>query len=419
MKKIYYIYTLFFLLITAKSNFLNNYDVVWGVFIASLILLGIYNLRFYKRDLIIIGTFSLIYLGFVFSRHLVINNFPKEFLISDIFFLFKYLMLSFVYCAYMKEELMNYLIKVFTHLAILSLGFYVIQLAGGAGLLANIGRTVQGILPYYEHPAEYTNFLLYTFDYLHQYRNSGFAWEPGVFGSFAVIILMLHFFKNDFQYDRTAWILTFAILTTISTTAYLAFMVLLFMFYRVRGGKVNAAFVLILILAMTGAAYIPFMSEKIKETYEQDMAFLKDQDEFAFAVEYYDEYDDYMRLNRFASMAFIIDNFGNKLWVGVSNGYSKMTSEKYGVDLERVYLSNGLIDFCAKFGLVGLVFVFFRYAKTLRIYLPTSETVFYGLMVFFVVHFGETIIALPFCLIFIFTADYLGKEETKILENAA
>jgi len=104
-------------------------------------------------------------------------------------------------------------------------------------------------------------------------RNCGPYWEPGAFGGYILLTLMLFF--NSFEelwkrYKKHVIILLLALLTTKSTQAYVCGMMLvLFYFYRERL-TVRTFLYGVMIFAVIAVAFtqLPFLQEKINEHLE-------------------------------------------------------------------------------------------------------------------------------------------------------
>ncbi|TKK67404.1 hypothetical protein FC093_13975 [Ilyomonas limi] len=322
------------------------------------------------------------------------NKLSFDYIESDILYLIKYILVTYLFCAYLKGRAIKYLVKVITDLAIISLLFYAIQITLGGKAILTIGKAIQGFLPPIPRSDEYTNFLFYTYNEKHYFRNSGFSWEPGAYGCFLIIGILLHLFNENFKVDKKLKILLIALLTTLSTTAYAAFFLILFMFYRVKGGKVNFGIVVLLIIVLVLIYQVPFLGDKITDIYSSDLA---DYNELDKLNKYYINAERQIPLNRFASILFVYYTFGLKMIMGISNEYKDLYVSKYNVNL-----SNGIMDFCAKFGLVGFIYLLNRFAKFCKLFLRKGEYVFYCILILVSISFGETILILPFFIMFIF-----------------
>lgn len=398
-----YFLVFFFLLIAAKTSFVYEYDVFWFLFSISCFSYGLYKKRIYGSDLYKFIGFTTVFLLYIILRNLFINKLEIIFLLSDIFFLLKYVLIAYIFCVVFKKNSTSLISEVVIFLAKISLALYVFQLIGGGNILFKIGETFHNnTLPYAGLSDTYSNFLIFTYDKLHNFRNSGFVWEPGAFGCFLVIALLFHFINNYFAMDRNAVILIITIITTISTTAYLALGVLMVLFYRFNGGTISWKMILLSIFALVLFFNLPFLGDKITNIYEEDVKILGDYKEITNQLAYYEEYGGEVKLNRFSSVIFLYRNFGYQLILGVSNAYINLNSKIFGVGISKFNISNGTIDFIAKFGLVGFSFLLFRMGKFIYLHYQKFEYSLYTILIVLVMNFGEPLLILPITLIFIF-----------------
>ena len=389
---IYYIVTLFFLIFASKANFLVKSNLAWFGFEVFMIVVALSFNRIKKKDVQFFILSSVIYFIYILFRF-KLNQLPTDYFKSDVFYFFKFVLTSYLFCLILKERALYYLIKVISHLALISIVFYVLQFYQDGAIVKAIGKAFESITVE-TFSLRYTNFLIFTYDTIHYYRNSGFCWEPGAFGSFLTLALMFNFLINDFKLNKEALIITLAILTTVSTTAYLGAFILYFLRYRVlsRGSKITIIiFAVIFALAIPN---VPFLGEKVVEIYEQDIRDLKELEQLSV---YYEDVERQIPLNRFASVIFLYEQFNWKLFLGVSNQY-----DEYYINEFNVNISNGIMDFITKFGLVGLMVLLYRYGKLCWGYLRKTEYVCYSILILLILSFGEPILMLPICVIFIF-----------------
>ncbi|WPU95682.1 hypothetical protein SNE25_09145 [Mucilaginibacter sabulilitoris] len=331
---------------------------------------------------------------------------------SDLVFLFKYILLSFLYCAVLKEEALNYLVKITIIGAGISIFFYFIQLING-DIVFFIGSLIH--LPPRTSNPDYTNFLIFTFDRNHSVRNSGFAWEPGAFGCLLNMALLMYFFSKKFVFDKNVLLLILAIITTLSTTSYIALMVNLLIYYRGNGGKFSKVFLFAAPVIAVAAVKVPFLFGKIIELYKQD---LHDVEHMETLGTFYLKHGGQLPLNRFGSVIYIYRLFGEKLVWGISNMYQDAVTQ-----LANVNISNGIIDFIAKFGLIGLFYLIYRYAMLFKKFVSGNELVVYAVLVVLILSFGEPILIWQNVLAFFFLyhysrpADELDVEDTSVVEQ--
>lgn len=395
--RINYLLTFLFLLLGAKSNILSSSNLLWFVVLLSFLFVALKFNALTKKELRIFGGFSAAFFAFILIRNVVFNTLPMPFLVSDVLFLFKFLFLCFLFVAILKHEVSQNLVKVMTDLTLVSFFFFAFQLMIGPAFydLIKMFHLTPG-----EPPSEiFSNCLIFTYTKeLHDYRNSGFVWEPGGFGCFLIITLLLNLFINKFKFDRSSIILIIGVITTVSTTAYLALLIILFMVYRFRNRKINFGIILMIPLLVLIMIKTPFIGEKIVALYSSDMDKLENIDHLS---RYYDKIEMQMRLNRFASIAYIYNLFGHKLILGVSNMYDELMNKVYSVNI-----SNGIMDFMAKYGVVGFLYLMNCYARFCKRNVKYIECVVYCLLVIVVLGFGSPILTTPIALMFLFLPYY-------------
>ncbi len=390
---IFYIVTLLFLLVSANANFLSSSDIWWSVILVFMILVAIGKKLLLPQDLRFISIFSLVYLVIVTARDLAINGLGADYLVSEAVFLVKFIFMAFIYCTILKDKAAAYIVNVMVHLTLLSFFFYFFQLLDLGDYIYKYSSALN--LPSNNFIPGYTNFLLFTFTKgVHDYSNSGFVWEPGSFGCFLIISLMLNFFLNKFTFDRKSNILLFGIITTFATTDYLTLLVLLFLVYRYRVKKLNFVAVAFLLVAVGIIFVVPILGNKIADTYYEDM---DDLNRLKALEVFYHHRNMQIPLNRFSSMVYIFNTFGANLILGVTNKYEVIMNKAYSINI-----SNGLFDFLAKFGLVGLIGLLYQYGRFCLAYVLKIEFVIYCIVMLLVMGFGEPVLILPLFLMFIF-----------------
>jgi len=405
---LYYFITLLFILLSSAANILATSDVAWFIILLFFFAVAISRKQLLVKDIRNIAVFSVVYVVFISVRDIAINNLASEYIISDCVFLFKYIYLAFIYCIIMREKAAAYIVKVIAHLTVISLFFFLIQLTSLREYLFNFSRTLNLQPSYYG--GGYSNFIIFTYvKNLHDYRNAGFSWEPGAFSCFLIVALLLNLILNNLKFEKKSYLFIIAIITTLSTTGYLALMILLLLVYRYKVPNILSlrAVLLLLIIVIAGAAfvYIPILGDKILGTYYEDMDDLR---RLKYLDIFYRRKNEQIPLNRFASMVYIYDSFGWQLILGVSNKYDVIANSKFSVNI-----SNGVFDFLAKFGLIGLGGLVYRFGKFCMDNLKNHEFTIYCVAALLVMGFGEPTLFLPIVLIFIF----LPAEQLNLLNH--
>jgi hypothetical protein len=390
----YYIVTLLFLILTANASFISVNKIYYGAVTAFILLIAINKRLISLKDIKNFALFVFAYMAYVVTRDIFINKLDAEYISTDALFILKAGLLTFIFCTILKEKAAYYLVKVTYNLTVLSFVLFFIQLVL-PNQLYNIFVTLSPPTGQ-EFVSGYSNLILFTFTRgLHSYQDSGFAWEPGSFGCMLIVILLLNLFLNDFKIDKKARVFIFAIIITFSTTTYLALLITLFLTYRYRVKKLNVGVVLLLLAALSLVITVPLLADKVKDVYYQDIDDLRGIN--ALDAFYRHHSTAPIPLNRFSSMLYIYRSFDYNLIWGVTIDYIKVAKGRYNVSI-----SNGIFDFLARFGLIGLIFLLYKYASFCYKYVKNAENVVYCVLLLLILGFGECIYTLPFFLLFLF-----------------
>ncbi|AMR34064.1 hypothetical protein A0256_22750 [Mucilaginibacter sp. PAMC 26640] len=387
-----YFLTLLFLLLSANANVLSSSTVGFVLVISLMVIVAIVRKAINKEEVNRLLIFSGVFVAYILVRFYFINDLATDYLLSDFTFLFKYILVSFLFCLLLGDKLLANVVKVVTHLTLLSFVFFAVQLLAGEFM----AKTFSSInFPTGNDVPGYHNVFLFTYTQgFHDFANAGFVWEPGAFGCFLVITLMFHLFLNKFKFDSTAITLIIGNITTFATTNYLGLMVLFFLAYRYRIPKINIYLLMFIPTVILAFIFIPFLGDKIVDTYKEDM---RDLNHLKVLEKWYHHNRMQIPLNRFSSMWFILDSFGSKLIMGVSNKYNDVLNRSYTVNI-----SNGVFDFVAKFGFIGLIYLIYRYARFCFAFVLRWENVVYCVVILLILSFGEPILFLPIVMIFLF-----------------
>jgi len=399
----YYIITLFFILLAAKGTFFAFYNICWVLMDVVILWIGIENNRFHKSDVRLFFYFTLVYVAYCSFRSIFFTGLSFSFWASDITFLFKYILSSFLLCALLRDQTIHYLSKVIIHLAIISLFFYVVQLISGDFVYA-VGKALN--IPPRPNDKEYVNFVVFTFVKEHAVQNSGFSWEPGAFGFFLNTGLILHLLTTNFAFDKKAKWLAVAIVTTLSTTAFIGLLVIILMSLRANGIKYGKILFFVAPLLLIAVVELPFLFNKVVSIYHSDEQDIKN---INFLNKYYLVRRAFMPLNRFSSMILLNKLFGANLILGVSNLYDQSVPL-----LKNMSISNGIADIMAKFGLAGLGSILYSSFSLFKAYTRSIELSMYGILLIVVLGFGECIFVLPLMTCFFFLHYYTAPEEVYV-----
>jgi len=396
-----YLLSFVFMLISSKGNFTSYFDIFFYIVDAIMLYYGFSKRIFKLTDLKMFFNFAVIYLIFMVFRFYILNHLAFHFLLSDINFLIQRCIFAFLFCAVMRENTLYYMAKVTRDLAYMSIFFFFLQIVNPVSV-EFIGKLI-ALPPRLGNPG-YSNFLLFTFDTSqHPHRNCGFSWEPGAYGCFLDLGLLIYLLVNGFKFNRDVVIYAVAIATTQSTTTYIGFLIIILLYARVNGLKTSTMLLVLVPGLVVAAVTLPFMFEKIGQIWENDQTIIYKIEELS---DWYLHNGGELPLNRFGSLIYVWRQFHWSLIWGVSNGYQDATKLA-----GMLNLSNGDADYLAKFGAVGLVYIVHRYLLVIKKFLYKAEYQFYAALLLLALGFGEPMLTFTSTLCFIFLSKYVDPEK--------
>lgn len=328
------------------------------------------NLRIAYRRL---WQYIAIMLGIFIAQYLTFgwNTFP-----GIVNFVFKILFGSFIIIA-LDFRFKYYYLRVMYHLAIISLIFFSLQIVFGITFsLIDVGKVGKSILFYFSHSR--------AFD-----RNCGAFWEPGAFGCYLLIVPLL--FINNLpllyrRYRKESIVLFIALLTTQSTTAYLAFAALIFLYlaFQMRSWMKYVYIVLAIAVSVYVYSGVDFLEEKIKS-----------QNESAISAN--------GQFNSTRIGTFLFDMYYFEKHPIIGNGLHSRTryaDHQYLVKLwfdgELAKGGNAFSDYLAKMGIAFYAAFFYFFYKTNQGVKRRNLLSF--LVVFIMLLFGEPLFSYPVAL---------------------
>jgi hypothetical protein len=242
----------------------------------------------------------------------------------------------------------------------------------------------------------YTSFQDSQIDFL--IRNSGMFWEPGAFAGYLIIGLIFVIWQNKaFRisgYKKETLLIVVGILTSMSTTGYVVFGILISM-YAIKSfkwGKVVALPVIALII-FWGYNNLPFMQKKIMGQYTS-----------AMQIEAGD-----VSNTRFGALLMDWQYITARPFVG--NGLHRKTRYRFHPGLiQSPGFGNGMTDFIADWGF--LLFLWWCYC-IYRVALKRTKSFFISCSTLFLIILvlqGEQFLNFPTFLIF-FTLPFVYRKE--------
>lgn len=188
-------------------------------------------------------------------------------------------------------------------------------------------------------------------------RNIGFTWEPGVFSCFIVVGLYVNLIRNKFKIFPVLknWnflILFITLLSTLATTGYMSFSVVLLFYMLNKSAKSRVVILLMASIFVPMLAGLSFMSEKVIH--------LMDMDTEINSIYYYANLG-YEKITpqRFSGFFFEGLNFVNDFWLGYGNYTQSYASKVLFKGVADLANSNGIVYIFAKYGVfVGIFFYY-------------------------------------------------------------
>jgi hypothetical protein len=179
---------------------------------------------------------------------------------------------------YIKLDFFSIYIKILYWLSLISFVFVILYYADN-GLLTTIVHAIPDTFiktaTTYGSESKQIDPIFYNFDqnFLELGRNNGPFWEPTVFATMLVIAQIFNLLLNKVLFNRKGIVFTIAILTTFSTTGFLAYF-LLIIFYFLLSPRINILTKAIvaggfLMLSVSLFTNLPFLSEKIDNEIEK------------------------------------------------------------------------------------------------------------------------------------------------------
>ena len=291
--------------------------------------LAIYFLAISLKYSIIQPTFFLVYLFIFFTAY----TFVKA-LKSDLFKIYEYLLF---------------------YLAIISLFFWSIQLLLGGDTLYYLFNRIPGIDEFSYVSGSGFNAIIYSLQptyttFINNFtvpRNCGFAWEPGSFAVYICLAIFINLFASPGGNKRLRfWLLTFALLSTESTTGYIIYVVIILFYLLNRNLKLILLILPFLLVALIYLSSLSFMSNKIVELIDETKGINQ------LVVDTYGR-ETSATPQRFTSFLIAFKDFTNNPILGLGAHKEASWTYKLGSNISTI---SGIGNLLAQFGIVGFLF---------------------------------------------------------------
>lgn len=341
-----YVITFMLIVLSSRASTVAKSDI-------TLIVLGFYSfiLNIFQRNIqhyiMTICKITAFFIAFVFIYFIKNNQIDAYTWIG----FYTKTIFAFNAVHYCKDNFLPVFIKLVYWLCLISLPLFAFQLISFDTLfpLNNLfgAPSTRGLEPN-------SNSILFNLQTIHKFRNSGFMWEPGAFA--AVIVLALLFaFKFYDHFNLQKYIFIFCILTTFSTTGYIATFIIFIYFSYQKLKSVSLFLTLPLCIVLLN---VNFVTKKIQDQ-------LNDIEDELLLTQFSGEYN--IHLNRFASFYVDYNTFIENPIIGMGvDVYSTGKNVFYKEYDENVVRTSGLMLSLVKVGLFGMSIFLFMLNKRIR-----------------------------------------------------
>lgn len=252
-----------------------------------------------------------------------------------------------------KKKLFEKIASVITLLTIFDLFLWVIQNIVGIQLMTSIapfsgsqGTSAASFLLYNVSGERYLGLGIFG-----MMRNCGFAWEPGRYACICIIGIFCNLMVNKslkWSTNKGLYFLVIGLLTTFSTTGYVALLVLFCMRYLFVLKKISLrqlASIIVVILSIPFILNLPFMRDKILSRMNSDNFFTND----AYVIKLKNEGTSTFTVDRFEGIVLSLNDVVDKPLMGYGLNSENSWCRRNISDNLRI--SNGLTKAVAEFGI--------------------------------------------------------------------
>ena len=294
-------------------------------------------------------------------------NFSLLFFLVNIFLFFSllkfdiflsgYMYLKFLY-AYLSIksiglDFFKNIVKIGYYGAIISLTFFFFQIINYDLTFKFVGF-LQNSFDFLSFRNEsFANNILFTVNSSAEFRNSGFMWEPKGFANFLIISIFFQLVIGSFKvFNKKMLIMLIALITTFSTTGFIALFSLLIFYFLNKNLKTSLIFFPIFILF---SSIIFFNTDFLYDKIVYELSLTKEYENLLYQKKDYK--DDVYSLGRTGSFIVDINDLKNRPFFGYGFTRENRTQSDF-VKLIRV---NGLSDLLAVYGIVGFILYFYMH----------------------------------------------------------
>lgn len=220
------------------------------------------------------------------------------------------------------------------------------------------------------------NIIIYNFGQIDLNRNSGFYWEPGAHGGFLLIALFLNlFYRKETLLSKYNKIFLVTILTTLSTTTYLAvfFIVLVYLREFFLRRPALSIFIILLLIPLSFLLYnkLEFLNKKIDKQIEYSNKGVPGE-------------------SRFNSFLADLRILSEHPFIGTGRNIEmKFGKNYYNIGARQTHRNNGLGVLLSTYGIFFFSLWLLLLYKTFYTILLNKVNAFMGVVLIFIIGFSE------------------------------
>lgn len=220
------------------------------------------------------------------------------------------------------------------------------------------------------------NIIIFNLGQITLNRNSGFYWEPGTHGGFLCMALFINlFYRKDKLTSKINLVFLLTILTTLSTTTYLALFFVLIVYlknYFIRRPFIS----LFLLAAVAGLGFVAynrldFLNKKIDEQIEKSGSRKTGE-------------------SRFSSLFADLRSTREHPLIGTGRNIEMRVGKNYyNADLAEIHRNNGIGVLLSTYGVLFFFFFFWFYWRSFYLLLDNRTNAWLLLTLVIIIAFSE------------------------------
>jgi hypothetical protein len=382
--------------IEGRQNF-TNYAVVFFLVAISgfpfyyaaqinILLLFLFTLFIYLKRSITFDTRALTIMGFFYTVDILQVMIIKPFVPMTLMGTYTRLFVAFFVVSLCEKKFTDIYSNVIYGLCIISIIFYIPSVTSSGFLSFMTGRICPMFKPPFTEVSEFyersPTIIIYNFhEVLAEFRNSGPFWEPGAFAIFIIIALIFNLINDKTLWSKKNIVLSITLLTTLSTTGFIAFFVLIMAYYFATGDILKNIILLATLLPIGISLYfsLEFLSAKI-----EDNIAIADND----------------KSSRFGSGLADIKDWASSPIIGWGRGAMRYGGRQFTFFTAEQHRNNGLTALLASYGVVIFFVLLYNYYRSLKelCIAKSFNTQFavFSFVVILLLGFSQTIFQYPF-----------------------